>query len=864
MQQFVPAFRGEAPIPSPRAATCQKCLRIDDLEKVGRTPGHETFFEMLGNFSFGEPSEGGCASGAYFKREAIVWAWELVSGVLGLDPGRLWVSVYPTDDEAFDSWHKDVGIAPERIVRLEDNWWPPGAGLGPCGPDSELIYDLGEEAGCGRPECGPACDCGRFQEFWNLVFQQYNREPSGELIPLPSKNIDTGMGFERMLAIIQGKKSVFETDIFSPIVSAVIDIALERGRRSGERLLTEVGPPEGTPAWQVASRVIADHARAISFLLADGVTPSNEGKGYVLRRLIRRAARFGRDLGLNEPFLDGIVPIVESVMGGAYPELARARATTQKYVQMEENRFADTLELGMSRLERFLDQASHEGKQALPGEWVFQLYDTFGFPLEMAQEIAGERGFEIDLEGFERAMHEQRALARAGTADVFAREELAAAESGEIAQLARRVQFVGYHSLRARSGVLTVYRNGGRVQEASPGDEVEIVLDRTPFYAEAGGQVGDSGVITSRRVLVTVRGTVNRGQNLPVHLGKVERGRLREGDTVTARVDAERRQAIARAHSATHILHYALRKVLGEHATQQGSLVEPDRLRFDFSHFAPLTPEQLEEIETLIQQRIVEDRPVRWSYDDLASARERGAMALFGEKYGEQVRVVKMGDFSLELCGGTHLPRTSAVGTCIITAQSSVGAGLRRVEALTGMAALKYIQERERILDETARALRTSHAELAEKAQQLTEQVRRLQRELEKAQSRDMVSLSDELAQGAILCGEAKVVAAAAEGIPAKGLAQVADRVLEKLGSGVVVIGTEHDGKVAFVAEVSDDLIKRGLHAGKIVGQVARITGGGGGGRPDFAEAGGRDTSKLAEALDRVREIVAQELARSA
>jgi alanyl-tRNA synthetase len=895
MQQFVPAFRGEAPIPAPRVATCQKCLRIDDLDRVGRTPGHETFFEMLGNFSFGE----------YFKREAIVWAWELVTGNFGLDPGRIWISIYPTDDEAFDIWRKDVGVPSERIVRLEDNWWPPGGGLGPCGPDSELVWDLGEESGCGRPDCGPACDCGRFVELWNLVFQQYNRErptepgaspeepaPSppgrteGKLTPLPSQNIDTGMGFERTLTIIQGKKSIFETDIFRPIVSSVLGFSGLVDREEGE-------DAEGRAAEEarVAARIIADHARAICFLLADGVTPSNEGRGYVLRRLIRRAARFGRELGLAEPFLDRLVPVVDRTMGAAYPELARAGAMTQKYVQMEENRFADTLELGMARLEKFLDQARREDKRALPGEWVFQLYDTYGFPVEMAGEIARERGLAIDRAGFEQAMQQQRVLARTGAAEAFARQEWgagdpASGQAGELAQMAARVQFVGYRSLKARARVLAIYRSGRRVQDAGdespsaeaptpqspPGrladdgaaaDEVEIVLDRTPFYAEAGGQVGDAGLISSRRALVTVRGAVYRGENLPVHLGRIEKGRLCEGDAVVAQVDAARRQAIARAHSATHILHHALRKVLGDHATQQGSLVEPDRLRFDFSHFGPLTPEQVEEIETLVQQRIVEDHPVRWFYDDLASARAKGAMALFGEKYGEKVRVVKTGDFSLELCGGTHLSRTSAVGTCIITAQSSVGAGLRRVEALTGMAALKRIQQQERILDETARALRVGHAELVEKAQQLAEQVRRLQKELEQAQSSDVVSLSHKLAEGAVTCGHARVVAARAEGIAPKALRDLADRVLERLGSAVVVLATERGGKVAFVAEVSRDLAQQGLHAGNIVGQVARLTGGGGGGRADFAEAGGRDASKLAEALEAARRIVVQELGAS-
>jgi alanyl-tRNA synthetase len=870
MQQFVPAFRGEAPIPAPRVATCQKCLRIDDLEKVGRTRGHETFFEMLGNFSFGQ----------YFKREAIVWAWELVTGNFGLDPGRVWISIYPTDDEAFGIWRKDVGVPSERIVRLEDNWWPPGGGLGPCGPDSELVWDMGEETGCRRPECGPACDCGRFQEFWNLVFQQYSRErpalhdpedplrvrgaesegsAEGKLVPLPSQNIDTGMGFERTLAILQGKKSIFETDIFRPIVSSVLGSSAPVDSDEGE-------DAEGRAAEEarVASRVIADHARAICFLLADGVTPSNEGRGYVLRRLIRRAARFGRELGLAEPFLDRVVPVVGKTMGAAYPELARADAMTQKYVQMEENRFADTLELGMARLEKFLDQARREDKQALPGEWVFQLYDTYGFPVEMAEEIARERGLAIDRAGFEQAMQQQRVLARTGSHfRVELGETVSAADS---LRLQPGVQFVGDRSLKARAHVVAIYRDGSRVHDAAADDEVEIVLDRTPFYAEAGGQVGDAGLISSRRALgalVTVRGAVYRGENLPVHLGRIEKGRLREGDAVVAQVDAARRQAIARAHSATHILHHALRKVLGEHATQQGSLVEPDRLRFDFSHFGPLTAEQVEEIETLIQQRIVEDHPVRCFYDDLASARAKGAMALFGEKYGEKVRVVKTGDFSLELCGGTHLSRTSAVGTCIITAQSSVGAGLRRVEALTGMAALRHIQERERILDETARALRVGHAELVGKAQQLAEQVRRLQKELEQAQSSDVASLSHKLAEGAVTCGQARVVAATAEGIAPKALRDLADRVLERLGSAVVVLATERDGKVAFVAEVSKDLAQQGLHAGNIVGQVARLTGGGGGGRAGFAEAGGRDASKVAEALDAVQRLVVQELGAS-
>jgi len=829
MQQFVPSFRGQAPIPAPRAATCQRCLRIDDLEKVGKTPAHETFFEMLGNFSFGD----------YFKKEAIAWGWEFVTRHLQLPRESLWISVYPSDDEAFSVWRGDINIPEDRIFRLEDNWWPSGGGLGPCGPDSEIFYDMGEKWGCGRPECGPGCDCGRFPEIWNLVFQQFNREPSGDLSPLPTRNIDTGMGLERAAAVVQGKSSIFECDLFAPIMDRIMSLA-------------RAEPSQQTDE---AARIIADHSRAIAFAVADGVTPSNDGRGYVLRRLIRRAVRFGRAVGIEPPFLHKVMPAVIEVMDERYPELERGREAIVKWSQMEEGHFDETLEQGSQRLEALMERAQSEGRTVLPGAEVFQLYDTYGFPVEMTEEIARERGLAVDTEGFTAAMEQQRAISLSDRVTI---QEYVRVRLGRdvYSGLSGVTTFVGYEQLELEAGVLAIIQDEQRVESANAGDEVEITLDTTPFYAKAGGQVGDTGTLKAEGLEVEVTDCYYPEEEVVAHRARVVKGSIREGDRVLASVDADRRAAIMRAHSATHLVHWALRQVLGPHALQAGSLVEPDRFRFDFSHFQPLSPQEIEKIETLVAQKVVEAQPVEWFRTNLDEARKMGATALFGEKYGQEVRVLKIGDYSMELCGGTHASNTGNVGLCKITAEGSIGAGLRRIEAVTGLASVDLVQRDARLLEEASRMLKASPQELPSKVQQMLAELREAQRALERFQDKQAASLADQLAGKAVSLDGISLVAAAVSGLNQQALRGVADDLVRKLGSSVVVIGQCQDDRVSFVSEVSGDLVKRGLHAGNLVREVAEIAGGSGGGRADFAQAGGKNPEKLSEALAAVPEIL--------
>jgi len=837
MQQFVPAFRGEVRRPAPRVATCQKCLRIDDLEQVGRTARHETFFEMLGNFSFGD----------YFKRDAIIWAWELVTRDLGIPADRIWITVHPQDDEAPAIWRKDVGIPAERIIAVEDNWWPTGGGVGPCGPDSELIYDMGEAFGCAKPDCGPACDCDRWNEFWNLVFQQYNRDAEGNLTPLPTQNIDTGMGLERLAMLMQGRSTIFETDLFSPIMDYVGEMALaaDSSFRFGR-----------DPLADEAARIIADHARAVTFMVADGVTPSNEGRGYVLRRLVRRSVRLGRRLSLPTPFLSRIAPVVARHMSAAYPDLAGRQDVIVKFIQSEEHRFAETLDQGSQLLDRVIERVRSGGGATIAGETAFELYDTYGFPYELTVEVAGEQGLAVDEQGFITAMEAQRARARAAGAETFAYR---GAEG--YAALAGKTEFCGYEEMEVTATVLHILREGKEVENARAGERVEVILDNSPFYAESGGQVGDTGWLEAEATKARVEDAHHPAPGVHALRVHVDKGELVRGEQVRAVVDADRRHAIMRAHTATHLLHHALRTILGPHALQSGSLVEPDRLRFDFAHFAPLTPDEVKQIEDLVNRRILALCPVEAAVMSLSEARQAGATALFGEKYGQQVRAVRMGDFSFELCGGTHAPNTGAVGLFKLVSQSSVGAGLRRVEALTGLAALQYLRQQEDILAQSAELLRSAREDLPARIEALQRELREAQRRIESLQARGAGAIADELAARAETVDDARVVAGRGANLSPEALRNLADAVLERLRSGVVVLGTESDGKVFFVGEVSKDLTARGVHAGRLVGEVAKSAGGGGGGRPDFAQAGGRDPSKLDAALEQVTGIVRRQLA---
>jgi alanyl-tRNA synthetase len=833
MQPFVPWFRGIVPPDAPRAATCQKCFRADDVEEVGRTPWHLTFFEMLGNFSFGD----------YFKREAIVYAWEYVTKDLSVPESRIWITVYPDDEEAPEIWAKEIGVPRSRIVQDGTNWWGPIGDSGPCGPDTELHLDTGEDRGCGRTGCNPTCDCPRFNEFWNLVFQVYNKTPEGELEPLPQPGIDTGMGTERVAALIQGVPSVFETDLLAPIVSATV----ERARKSNPEL------PERLDDRQTqATQVIADHTRGLAFLLADGFTPSNEGAGYVLRRVLRRAYRFGRQLGVEEPFLNDLVPPVVETMGPVYPELRGAQQRIRTWVRQEEQQFEETLERGLGPLTAAVERAQAAGLEVLPGEDVFKLHDTYGLPKELAADIAAESGLKLDEEGFERAMEEQRERARSR-----AQRDFAFAMRSGYQSFAGKTTFLGYSSCAAEGTVIGIIAGGAPVDELGEGEEGELFLDTTPFYAESGGQVGDRGVLTTGDAEVAVLNTYHPVEGVHAHTVQVKKGQLRVGQSVTARVDEGRRQAIARAHTATHLLHHALREVLGEHAVQSGSLVDADRLRFDFAHFSALTDEERQRIEEGVLELALQDSALSAQEMSLSDAQDMGAIALFGEKYGERVRVVQIGEFSKELCGGTHLDRAASIGGFFILSESSIGAGLRRIEALTGKEAQALAARQREVLEQSAQQLKCRPEEIAARVRALQREIREKQREISRLQRADAGEAAGDLTAQAVDVGGVKLVAARVEGLEEEALRSLVDDLRARLGSGIVVLGVIAEEGVRFVCGVTNDLTQAGYHAGNLVREVAKIAGGGGGGRPDFAQAGGKEPERLDEALAKAKELVA-------
>ena len=835
MVQFKDVFLGLERRPYTRAASCQRCLRAggkhNDLENVGYTARHHTFFEMLGNFSFGD----------YFKREAIAWAWEFLTGVLGIDPQRLWVTVYEDDDEAARIWLEEIGVDPARFRRIgdkpgapryeSDNFWSMGD-TGPCGPCSEIFYDHGPELPGGPPGSADA-DGDRYVEIWNLVFMQYNRQPDGTLEPLPRPSVDTGMGLERLAAVMQGVHSNYDTDIFRHLIAAAARLAGVEDTGSS------------------SLRVIADHIRASAFLVVDGVVPSNEGRGYVLRRIIRRAARHGHKLGLREPFLWRLVEPLVEVMGEAYPELVEGRERAERTIRREEERFAETLEQGL----RILDQelARLEGR-TIPGELVFRLYDTYGFPTDLLRDVALERGLELDLAGFEREMARQRERARAASrfeTDYAAPAALEGCTS----------EFVGYERLEEEATVVKLLKDGREVERLGLGEEGAVILDRTPFYAESGGQVGDRGWITADGgAEFEVRDTQRVG-GAHAHLGVVRAGALAVGQRVRARVDEAARRATALNHSATHLLHAALRRVLGPHVQQKGSLVAPDRLRFDFSHDAPLTREQIEAVERLVNEQIRRNAEVRAEVRPYEEAVAAGAMALFGEKYGDEVRVLSIGDFSVELCGGTHVRRAGDIGLFKIVSESGVAAGVRRIEAVTGERALRWVEENEERLQRVAELLRGRPEEADEKLRQLLERQRRLERELERLRQRLAAGGAGDLAAHVVEVEGVKVLAARLDGADAKALRSAVDQWKARLGSAVVVLGTAgEDGKVRLAAGVTDDLTGR-LKAGELVNEVAARVGGRGGGRADFAQAGGTDAARLDEALAAVPGLVRARLA---
>ena len=835
MVQFKPYFLGQRVPPAARLATSQKCMRTDDIDEVGDAV-HHTFFEMLGNFSFGD----------YFKREAIAWAWEFLTDVLKINPDALWTSVYVDDDEAYDIWINEVKFPAERIVRLgeDKNYWPANApSKGPngvCGPCNEIFLDVTPEKGMPEdPAWSIAHDSNRFMEIWNLVFTQFDRQEDGTLVPLPNKNIDTGMGFERTIRVLQGAPTDYETDLFMPIIERIESL-------SGAKY----GSDEETDK---AIRVIADHLRSAVFVIGDGVMPSNIGRGYVLRRLIRNSVVKARSIGLTKPFMASLVQVVVEIMGDVYTEIADRQGYIEKVIASEEEKFRATLGSGLTRLEEILNS----GDKVIAGSAAFQLYDTYGFPIELTRDIAAAQGISVDMEGFAAAMEEQRK--RAKEASDFG-SVMVAGEATALLDLEKTIEatkFVGYESLDSDSTVLAILKAGELSSTAHAGERVEIVLDSTPFYAETGGQVGDSGQIEPKCGVLCVTDTL-KASHFALHVAEVTSGSISVGDKVHAKVDSERRLAIARNHTATHLLHAALHKVLGEHALQKGSVVDADRLRFDFSHFQAVTPDELRAIENEVNSMILADLEASTVETSVDEARKMGATALFGEKYGDVVRVVRMGEESIELCGGTHLEHTSQVGLFKITSESSIGAGLRRVEAVTGQAAVRYVHDLEDQLRDTANALGAAPAEIVSAAERAIQTARDAQKEIDQLKSKSAAKAGGDLADSAQEAGGVKFVTASVPTVDVPTLQKLADSITDKLKSGVVVLAGVADGRVLFVGKVTSDLVGKGYHAGNILREVARVAGGGGGGKPEFAQAGGKDASKVDDALAKAAELIGE------
>ncbi len=814
MVQFKDVFLGNDKRSYKRATSSQRCVRAggkhNDLENVGYTARHHTFFEMLGNFSFGD----------YFKREAIEFAWEFLTQTIGLPEERLWVTVFNEDQEAEDIWLKKIKVSPERFSRIgaKDNFWSMGD-TGPCGPCSEIFYDHGEEVPGGPPGT-PDEDGDRYIEIWNLVFMQYNRDKSGKMTELPHPSVDTGMGLERLAAILQGVHNNYEIDLFQHIIKTIAQLA------------------DCKDISNKSLRVIADHIRACSFLIVDGVIPSNEGRGYVLRRIIRRAIRHGHKLGLREPFFYKLVDVLNQEMGDAYPELTKAKDQVKKVLKQEEERFAETLDQGMHILEQEIKNLS--GK-TIPGEVVFKLYDTYGFPVDLTADVAREHGLEIDRKGYEQAMEKQREMARASSSfDVDYNDGL---------ELEGKTEFLGYKDLSSeQSNISHILINGEEAESLSKaGQSAMLILDSTPFYGESGGQVGDTGQIFTDNAQFDVTDTQKKG-NVFVHIGKLVKGTLKTGDTVNAQVDPELRSRIACNHSATHLLHAALRNILGEHVQQKGSLVDSEKLRFDFSHFEAISKAQLNQIENLVNRQIRQNHEVETNIMDIDAARESGAMALFGEKYDDQVRVLRMSDFSIELCGGTHVKRTGDIGLFKITSEGGVAAGVRRIEAVTAQGALDYVEQLEEQMDNAAALLKTGRDTFYDKVSTLMERSRKLEKELDQLKAKLANAQGNELTDNAVEIDGIKVLAAKLEGVDAKGLRDTMDKLKTKLGSCAIVLGVVNGDKVSLAAGVSKDCTGR-IKAGDLVNNVASQVGGKGGGRPDMAMAGGNQPENLEKAL---------------
>ncbi|HBM81938.1 MAG TPA: alanine--tRNA ligase [Clostridiaceae bacterium] len=825
MAPLKPYFTGQEIPPRKRVTTCQKCIRTGDIERVGKTARHATFFEMLGNFSFGD----------YFKEEVIPWAWEFVTDVLKLPEDRLWVTIYENDDEAFEIWNKKVGLPEKRIVRMgkEDNFWE--IGEGPCGPCSEIYFDRGKDKGCGRPNCSVGCDCDRFMEFWNLVFTQFDKDKFGNYNKLAHPNIDTGMGLERMAVIMQNVDSIFEVDTIKNILDEVCKVS---NVRFGENKRTDS-----------SIRLITDHIRSVTFMVSDGILPSNEGRGYVLRRLIRRAARHGKLLGITGSFLYELCDIVIKDSKEAYPELYQKKDYIKKIIKIEEEKFDETIDSGMAKLNNFIIDLKSEGGNVLSGESAFKLYDTFGFPVELTGEILEEQELKIDMEGFNEKMKAQKTRARS------AREETnyMGVEPGVFMSLPSdiKTEFVGYDNLTSDGEVLAIVKDGAIADKACKGDEVSVILDKTSFYAEMGGQVGDTGTIKDDSFTIDVTDCKKTPNGKIIHIGMVTEGAISKGDRVVAAVDGKRRDDIARNHTATHLLQASLRKVLGPHVEQSGSLVAPDRLRFDFTHFEPIKKETLIEIERLVNKEIMDAVDVNTFETSLNEAKDMGAMALFGEKYGSVVKVVKIGDFSMELCGGTHVKNTSSIGMFKILSEGGVASGVRRIEAVTGYGALSYIEDIESILNDAADLLKTNIRDLDKKAESIMLDIKSKETEIERLKSRIAQKATYDIAKAARDIKGVKIVTATVD-LDTGAMRELGDRLKEKLGKSLIVLCSSNAEKTTFISMASKDAVSSGIHCGRIIKEVAKIAGGNGGGKPDMAQAGGKFRDKIDEALNNV------------
>jgi alanyl-tRNA synthetase len=831
MVQFKRVFLGEDKRDYVRATTSQKCVRAggkhNDLENVGYTARHHTFFEMLGNFSFGD----------YFKERAIDFAWDLLTNGYGLPPDKLWASIYLDDDEAHALWQKNVGLPPDRIVRFgkEDNFWSMGD-TGPCGPCSEILIDRGEPYGCGKPECTVGCECDRYLEIWNLVFMQFNRDASGQMTPLPKPSIDTGMGLERIVAVIQDVPTNFDTDLIRPIIALTENLAEQR---FGESRSTDV-----------ALKVIADHSRAAAFLIGDGILPSNEGRGYVLRRILRRAIRYGRNIGLNRPFLHQTAGAVFDIMKSAYPELSDAAAFITNIIENEEVRFFETLDTGLKLLNDTLSEIKARGETDVPGDVIFKLYDTYGFPVDIVRDVVRDENMNLDMQGFDKAMADQRARSRSVTtfATISDAYKKLSAEGF-------RPEFLGYEGLTCESKVLLIVKDGAEVSEAKAGQSIELITELTPFYAEAGGQVGDTGSISSKNFEMKVEDTIKDPTGLIIHNGRIISGKVKKGNKVTLRVDGSKREATALNHTATHILHAVLREVLGEHVKQAGSLVAPDRLRFDFTHFSQIDAQTLDDIETRVNRRIRENVPTHTEEMEAETAFKSGAMALFEEKYGDRVRVVSLSDFSKELCGGTHTGKTGDIGLFKIISESGIASGVRRIEALTGEAALQHIQKTSRLLQDTAYLIKEKPDAVASKIGKILGELKALEKQVDQLKAKIA-------AESAVVEGDdiktvknTKVLVKKVSVENPAALRELTDRLKEKLKSGIVVLGSVNGPKVFLIAGVTQDLAGR-YHAGKIIKKIASTVGGSGGGRPDMAQAGGSKPEKLDQALKKAYKVI--------